>query len=57
MWAMCLVGQIGRTHYLAAMTGIHGVSSSLWLPRIQSYSGNRFESDGVIALLKKEKLQ
>lgn len=37
-----------RTH-LAAMTGIHGVSSSEWLPINQSTSGKRVLSLGVIA--------
>ena len=34
---------------LAAMTGIHGVSSSLWLPINQSASGNKSLSEGVMA--------
>lgn len=35
-------------NYLAAITGIHGVSSSLWLPISQSYSGNKLQAEGVI---------
>ena len=35
---------------LAAITGIQGVSSSLWLPINQSTSGNKFDSDGDIAI-------
>ena len=34
---------------LAAITGIHGVNSSLWLPISQSESGNKLSFDGVIA--------
>jgi hypothetical protein len=47
--------QHGNTKYLvlyedlAAITGIHGVSSSLWLPINQSKSGNCEELEGVIA--------
>jgi len=34
--------------YLAAISGIHGVNSSLWLPINQSTSGNTLSSDGWI---------
>lgn len=34
--------------HLADMTGIHGVSSSLWLPISQSQCGKRWSSEGVI---------
>ena len=34
--------------HLAAIMGIHGVSSSEWLPSNQSQSGNRCASDGTI---------
>ena len=47
---MCFLSLYDSLIHLAAMTGIHGVSSSLWLPMIQSKSGNRLSADGVIGL-------
>lgn len=40
--------------HLAAITGIHGVSSSEWFPINQSTSGKRVLSFGVIALSYKK---
>ena len=39
-----------RKPYLAAITGIHGVNSSLWLPISQSESGKRQSLEGVIGI-------
>ena len=47
---VCFLSVYDSLIHLAAMTGIHGVSSSLWLPMIQSKSGNRLSADGVIGL-------
>lgn len=35
-------------NYLAAITGIQGVNSSLWFPISQSKSGNILSADGLI---------
>ena len=47
---MCDNNQMIKFQYLAAMTGIHGVNSSLWLPISQSDSGKRQSLEGVMGI-------